>query len=269
MRPRFFSVAVPLRAARAHGQVLTGTPTPARQTPSNVSAAEEHHGSRGRRAEHPARALNLPARPGTSQSVRTCRGRTDAQTMFHHGHGRRALVIPRHGAHREAGRRRDPARRGPLQEDVATAPVRSPTGRVILYALIVGVAYAALSQAVASLSALGASEGAILWPGAGLTLGVLLARSRREPSCGPSRGQAWRVTLRTRLRLAQAGVRASRRGAGASITSTGRPTGSGAGPTSGRKTARSPSAAKAQRPPMSTAMRSHPSTPTTTMENMA
>ena len=52
--------------------------------------------------------------------------------------------------------------------------------RVIMYALIVGVAYAALSQAVASLSALGASEGAVLWPGAGLTLGVLLARPRRE-----------------------------------------------------------------------------------------
>jgi diguanylate cyclase (GGDEF)-like protein len=61
-----------------------------------------------------------------------------------------------------------------------TAPVRSPTGRVILYALIVAVAYAALSQTVNSLSALGSSEGSTLWPGAGLTLGVLLSRPRRE-----------------------------------------------------------------------------------------
>lgn len=48
------------------------------------------------------------------------------------------------------------------------------------YAAATGLTYALLSQVVASLTALGGSTSATFWPGAGLTLGVLLARPRRE-----------------------------------------------------------------------------------------
>ena len=56
-------------------------------------------------------------------------------------------------------------------------PTRS---RLLAYAAATGLAYAVLAQLVASLTALGNSTGATFWPGAGLTLGVLLARPRRE-----------------------------------------------------------------------------------------
>ena len=52
--------------------------------------------------------------------------------------------------------------------------------RTLLYAAATGLAYTMLSQAVASLTALGESTSATFWPGAGLTLGVLLVRPRRE-----------------------------------------------------------------------------------------
>lgn len=52
--------------------------------------------------------------------------------------------------------------------------------RTLAYAAATGLAYALLSQAVNSLTAFGDSAGATFWPGAGLTLGVLLARPRRE-----------------------------------------------------------------------------------------
>ena len=52
--------------------------------------------------------------------------------------------------------------------------------RTLVYAALTGLAYALLAQVVATLTALGDSEGATFWPGAGLTLGVLLARPRRE-----------------------------------------------------------------------------------------
>ncbi len=61
-----------------------------------------------------------------------------------------------------------------------TAHTRSPVWRSTGVALALGVAYAALSQCIATLSAFGTSSGATFWPGAGLTLGVLLARPRRE-----------------------------------------------------------------------------------------
>ena len=54
------------------------------------------------------------------------------------------------------------------------------TSRMLAYAAATGLAYAVLSQVVASLTALGDSTSATFWPGAGLTLGVLLARPRRE-----------------------------------------------------------------------------------------
>jgi integral membrane sensor domain MASE1 len=51
---------------------------------------------------------------------------------------------------------------------------------MLAYAAATGLAYALLAQVVAGLTALGDSTGATFWPGAGLTLGVLLARPRRE-----------------------------------------------------------------------------------------
>lgn len=51
---------------------------------------------------------------------------------------------------------------------------------MLAYAGATGLAYALLSQTVSSLTALGESTSATFWPGAGLTLGVLLARPRRE-----------------------------------------------------------------------------------------
>ena len=51
---------------------------------------------------------------------------------------------------------------------------------MLAYAAATGLAYALLAQVVASLTALGDSTSATFWPGAGLTLGVLLARPRRE-----------------------------------------------------------------------------------------
>jgi diguanylate cyclase (GGDEF)-like protein len=51
---------------------------------------------------------------------------------------------------------------------------------MLAYAATTGLLYALLSQAVANLTALGDSTSATFWPGAGLTLGVLLARPRRE-----------------------------------------------------------------------------------------
>ena len=55
-----------------------------------------------------------------------------------------------------------------------------PKARIVVYAAGTGLAYAVLSQGVASLTAIGDSTSATFWPGAGLTLGVLLARPRRE-----------------------------------------------------------------------------------------
>ena len=52
--------------------------------------------------------------------------------------------------------------------------------RTLADAAATGLAYALLSQFVDSLTALGDSTSATFWPGAGLTLGVLLARPRRE-----------------------------------------------------------------------------------------
>ena len=58
---------------------------------------------------------------------------------------------------------------------------KSPTGfRMLAYAAATGLVYALLSQVVVTLTALGDSTAATFWPGAGLTLGVLLARPRRE-----------------------------------------------------------------------------------------
>jgi hypothetical protein len=51
---------------------------------------------------------------------------------------------------------------------------------MLAYAAATGLAYALLAQVVAGVTALGDSTGATFWPGAGLTLGVLLARPRRE-----------------------------------------------------------------------------------------
>ena len=58
--------------------------------------------------------------------------------------------------------------------------LRPTRSRTLAYAAATGIAYALLAQAVDSLTALGDSTSATFWPGAGLTLGVLLARPRRE-----------------------------------------------------------------------------------------
>jgi diguanylate cyclase (GGDEF)-like protein len=58
--------------------------------------------------------------------------------------------------------------------------LRPERSRALAYAAATGLTYALLSQAVTGLTALGDSSSATFWPGAGLTLGVLLARPRRE-----------------------------------------------------------------------------------------
>jgi diguanylate cyclase (GGDEF)-like protein len=61
-----------------------------------------------------------------------------------------------------------------------TGSSRTSMRRAAGYAALVGLAYAGLSQLVATFAAASFSVGAVFWPGAGLTLGVLLGRPRRE-----------------------------------------------------------------------------------------
>ena len=51
---------------------------------------------------------------------------------------------------------------------------------VLVRALALGLGYAALSKLIAVVTAFGNTNGAIFWPGAGLTVAVLLMRPRRE-----------------------------------------------------------------------------------------
>ena len=52
--------------------------------------------------------------------------------------------------------------------------------RLLAYAVALGLAYAALSKLVTEITTFGVTVGASFWPGAGLTVAVLLVRPRRE-----------------------------------------------------------------------------------------